>query len=68
MTTSDPLRARFDAEVEVAELAPSAADREPLFVMWRDFLPYREQLRSAPVEPEEEPSFIEKPCQPGGGA
>ena len=68
MSIADSPRARFEAEMELAGLSLSEADRERLFVMWQDFLPYREQLRSASVDPNEEPSFIEKPCLPGGGA
>ena len=36
--------------------------------MWADFLPQREALRAAAPAAEEEPTFIEKPTAPGGGA
>lgn len=68
MSSADSPRARFEAEIELAGISLSGTERERLFVMWQGFLPYREQLRSSQVDPVEEPSFIEKPCLPGGGA
>ena len=62
------LRARFDAELQIAGLEVSGDDRERLYVMWADFLPQREALRAAAPAAEEEPTFIEKPTAPGGGA
>ena len=67
MALEDP-RERFEAELALAGLRVRDVDRERLFVMWQGFLPQREALRSAAVEPTEEPSYIEKPCQPGGGS
>jgi hypothetical protein len=61
-------RAQFDAEVRAAGLVLSNDDREELFDMWADHLPTRDSLRAAaPALEEEEPSFIEKPTQIGGG-
>ena len=60
-------RAQFDAEIRAAGLALSPDDRERLFAMWADHLPMRDSLRAAAPALEEEPSFVEKPTQPGGG-
>ena len=60
-------RALFDAEVLAAALALSDDDRARLFEMWADHLPSRDSLRAAAPELPEEPSFIEKPSQPGAG-
>jgi hypothetical protein len=62
------LRARFDAELRVAGLEVAGDDRERLFAMWEDFYPQREAFRAAALEPEDEPTFIEKPARLGGGA
>ena len=64
----DDSRQRFESELTVAGLHVRDMDRERLFVMWQGFLPQREALRSAAVDPTEEPSYIEKPCQAGGGS
>jgi hypothetical protein len=66
---NDPaaLRAQFDAEVLAADLTVLDADREHLFAMWAEHRPLRESLRAASVAPEEEPSFTQKPTQPGAG-
>jgi hypothetical protein len=61
-------RARFEAEVTAADLRLSPEDRERLFELWTRALPYREALRAAPIAPEEEPAFVEKPTMLGGGA
>ena len=61
------LRARFDAELRVAGLEVGGDDRERLFAMWEDFFPQREALRAAALALEDEPTFIEKPTQRGGG-
>ena len=60
-------RAQFDAEIRAAGLTLSPDDRERLFAMWADHLPMRDSLRAAAPASEVEPSFIEKPTQPGGG-
>lgn len=62
------LHARFDAELRVAGLEVTGEDRERLFAMWEDFYPQREALRAAALEPEDEPTFIEKPTRLGGGS
>jgi hypothetical protein len=62
-----PQRAQFEAEISAAGLTLSADDRERLFAMWADHLPMRDSLRAAVPAFEAEPSFIEKPTQPGGG-
>jgi hypothetical protein len=67
MALDDP-RERLEAELTLAGLSVREADKERLFVMWQGFLAQRQALRSAAVEPTEEPSYIEKPCQPGGGS
>ena len=66
---TDPaaLRAQFDAEVQAADLTVPEADREHLFAMWAEHLPLRDSLRAASVALEEEPSFTQKPAQPGAG-
>jgi hypothetical protein len=61
------LRAQFEAEVVAADLTIPAEDREQLFAMWVEHLPQRNSLRAAIVAPEEEPSFTQKPAQPGAG-
>ena len=61
------LRTRFDAEVQVAGIVVGAADRQALFTLWAAHLPIRERLSTAEVALEEEPSFTQKPTQPGGG-
>jgi hypothetical protein len=61
------LRAQFDAEVLAAGLALSADDDTRLFATWADHLPTRDSLRAAAPVLEEEPSFVEKPSQLGGG-
>lgn len=60
-------RDQFDAEVRAAGLTLADDDRERLFATWADHLSTRESLRSAAPALEEEPSFIEKPSQPGAG-
>ena len=59
---------RFDAEVTAADLHLSPDDRERLFGLWTRARHYRDALRAAPVELEEEPTCAEKPTSPGGGA
>ena len=61
------LRAQFDAEVVAADLSVPDADREHLFAMWAEHLPQRDSLRAAGIALEEEPSFTQKPAQPGAG-
>ncbi|MGE3268527.1 MAG: hypothetical protein AB7P40_07255 [Chloroflexota bacterium] len=61
------LRAQFEAEVRVAGIFVSDADREPLFRLWADQAPVRERLRAAQIELAEEPSFTQKPARSGGG-
>jgi hypothetical protein len=61
------LRARFDAELLAAGLTLSADDHARLFATWADHLPTRDSLRAAAPALEEEPSFVEKPSQPGAG-
>ena len=61
------LRAQFDAEVRAAAVTLTDDDRERLFAMWSDHLPTRDRLRSAEIALAEEPSFAEKPTQPGAG-
>ena len=62
------LRALFEAELLAAGLVVADDDRERLWVMWADHFPQREALRSAVLAPEEDPTFIQKPTAPGGGA
>ena len=62
------LRAQFDAELLAAGLALSNDDRARLFPTWADHLPTRDSLRAAAPALPEEPSFTQKPSQPGGGA
>ena len=62
------LRVLFEAELLAAGLAVAGDDRERLWVMWADHFPQREALRSAVLAPEEDPTFIQKPTAPGGGA
>jgi hypothetical protein len=61
------LQARFQAEIEVAGIMVADEDREPLFTMWAALQPIRERLRAADIALEEEPSFTQKPAQPGAG-
>ena len=61
------LRAQFDAELLAAGLTISSDDHARLFATWADHLPTRDSLRAAAPVLEEEPSFIEKPAQPGAG-
>ena len=61
------LRARFEAEATAADLRLSAEDRERLFELWTRALPFRDALRVAPIDREEEPAFVEKPTMLGGG-
>jgi hypothetical protein len=63
-----PLWAQFDAELLAAGLALSVDDRARLFPTWADHLPTRDSLRAAAPALPEEPSFTQKPNQPGGGA
>jgi hypothetical protein len=59
--------ARFDAEIQVAGIAVSDEDRGPLYAMWLELVPIRQRLQAAEIAPEEEPSFTQKPAQPGAG-
>ncbi|MFN8635953.1 MAG: hypothetical protein U0893_19060 [Chloroflexota bacterium] len=61
------LRAQFDEEVRVADIVVSDADREPLFGMWAAHRTVRARLGATEVALEEEPSFTQKPAQPGAG-
>lgn len=61
------LRAQFDEEVRVADIVVSDADREPLFRMWVEHRKVRARLGATRVALEEEPSFTQKPAQPGAG-
>jgi hypothetical protein len=61
-------RTRFEAEVTAADLCLSPEDRERLFDLWTRARPYRDALRAAPIAPEEEPAFVEKPTTLGGGS
>lgn len=61
------LQARFDAEVQVAGIVVSDEDRGPLYAMWTELVPIRQRLQVADIAPEEEPSFTQKPAQPGAG-
>lgn len=61
------LRAQFEAEVVAADLTIPTEDREQLFAMWVEHLPFRDSLRAASIAPEEEPSFTQKPAQAGAG-
>lgn len=57
---------RFEAELRAAGIEVTGRERELLYAMWVEHLPHREALRAAALEPEEEPSFIEKPTPAGG--
>jgi hypothetical protein len=61
-------RARFESEVSIAGLEIPNEDREITFLMWADMQKYRDTLRAAEVELPLEPTFMQKPCMPGGGA
>ena len=65
--TSAELRARFDAEIQVAGIVVSDEDRGPLYAMWVELVPIRARLRDADLALEEEPSFTQKPAQLGAG-
>jgi hypothetical protein len=58
-------RRRFEAELEAADLDILAPERDKLFLLWRDYLPHRDVLRTAPIAPEDEPTFVEKPTARG---
>jgi hypothetical protein len=58
-------RTRFDAEVTAADLKLSPDDRERLLGLWTRARHYRDALRAAPIDLEEEPAFVEKPTSPG---
>ena len=59
-------RRRFEAELAAADLDIPEAERDRLFVLWRDFLPHRALLRETPIALEDEPTFVEKPTAGGG--
>lgn len=59
-------RRRFEAELQAADLDIPARERDKLFVLWQDYLPHRDALRSTPITPEDEPTFVEKPTVRGG--
>jgi hypothetical protein len=61
------LRSRFDAELLAAGLTVSADDHARLFATWADHLATRDSLRATVPALPEEPSFVEKPAQPGAG-
>jgi hypothetical protein len=64
----DASRSRFDTEVTAADLRLSPDDRERLFGLWTRARHYRDALRAAPVDLEEEPTCVEKPSSQGGDA
>ena len=55
MPTDQELRARFDAELQVAGLVLTGQDYQALYDMWVEHLPEREALRAAVPAPAEEP-------------
>jgi hypothetical protein len=55
MPTDQELRARFDAELQVAGLVLTGQDYQALYEMWVEHLPEREALRAAVPAPDEEP-------------
>ena len=59
-------RRRFEAELQAADLDIPEGERDNLFVLWQDYLPNRDVLRSTPIMPEDEPTFVEKPTVRGG--
>lgn len=58
---SAELRRRFEAQLVVADLSLPDDEREKLFLLWSNYQPHREALHNAPLPPEDEPTFIEKP-------
>jgi hypothetical protein len=65
MDATDPRR-RFEAELQAADLDIPQAERDKLFVLWKNYLPHRDALRNTPIAPEDEPTFVEKPTTRGG--
>ncbi len=55
MPTDQELRARFDAELQVAGLVLTGPDYQALYEMWVEHLPEREALRAAVPAPDAEP-------------
>jgi hypothetical protein len=58
-------RRRFEAELQAADLDIPERERDTLFVLWQEYRPHRDVLRSTPIMPEDEPTFIEKPAMRG---